>query len=95
MVQEPLRIIEDRAGQPDRLSLVVTNRLDNAIGVDLQNPRAGHGKQDRRMRSHHKLAALCHQVPDPTDQGEAPLRRQRRFRLIEQIQPIGTEPVDH
>jgi len=83
--EEPLRVGEEPAGQGDRVSLVVVDLLDLAVCIDLQYPRTRHGEQDWRVRGHHELAALCDQVGDPGEQGEAAARRERRFRLVEQI----------
>ncbi|MGW2696685.1 hypothetical protein [Streptomyces sp. NPDC001296] len=84
-------MVDEGAGQGDRLGLFVCHLLDGAAGLDLQDPCAGHGQQDRRMRGHHELAPLLEKFPDPDHHRQASLHRQGCLGSVQYVQAVRAE----
>src|SRR6266511_4451848 len=57
--------------------------------VEAQDPRAGKGHQDRRMRGDDELGLLIDHLLQHRHQGQLSLRRERGFGFIEQIESAG------
>lgn len=65
---------------------------DAGLG-ELINARVGIRQQYRRMRGDHQLRLMINQPVQQRQNTQLPLRRQRRLRLIKQINAVALEPV--
>ena len=84
---------EERAGQDHRLSVVVSDRADGTIGVDLEDARVRYCQQDRRVRGDEELRTVLCALPDADLQRQTAVHRQRGFGLVEDVQSVRPEAV--
>src|SRR3954452_802249 len=84
--------LEEAAGDPDRVEVVVVARRD-AAGAELVDLRARAGEQDRRMRRDHELRARGGRARDDRQQRQRAADRQCRLGLVEDVEPLAREAV--
>ena len=93
-MQHPLRVFQKTPGELIVLRLPVF-RHRYARLPQLIDPGAGKGHQNGRMRGNDKLGILLHQLVQHDHQRQQPGGRQRRLRLVQQIQALPAEAVLH
>src|SRR5687768_12502166 len=72
--------------------LAIVDLLDG-VSVEAEQDRARIAQNDRRVRRDEELRVTrCREVVKDLEEGELPLRRQGRFRLVQNIDPL-LEPV--
>src|SRR2546426_7699768 len=84
MTEKSRRIIKKRPRQRDVLQIIIRHFLNRA-SVKTQDRGSRKSHQDRRMRGDDELRVLLNHFLEHREQRQLPLRRKRRFRLIEQI----------
>ena len=72
------------------LGLLVSERV-NAVLLQAQDERLRIGQEQGRMRGNDKLGAVDGELMEPGEQGQLPGRRQRRLRLVEEVEPATAE----
>ena len=93
-LEHALWIRQEVAGDPVMLGLLVGDALD-AGGRKLIDERVGIGHQDRRMGGDDELRFFQHQVVDAGDDRKLAFGRERGLGLVQQIEAIAAEAVQH
>lgn len=92
-IEELLGIVEEFLVEGERGGLSVFDRLD-AGAVKAQDLCCRTTQNDRRVRRNDVLlAAVLRSVEDDAHELQLVLRRQSRFRFVEQIQPLEPKAV--
>ena len=76
------------------LRIAVIHAADPVVVKQL-DLRAGKGHHDGRMRRDDELGILPDQIVHGHQQRQQPLRRQRRLRLVQQVQAAALKAVLH
>src|ERR1700733_14310571 len=83
---------EEPAGQPDRLEVVVIRGADPGL-VELVDARVRAGEEDRRVGGDDELGSRPRGADHPRGEGGLACPRQRRLRLVEQVEALAAETV--
>ncbi len=86
MLRQNFPGIDKHLCDPEALRVFIPAGMHLAV-IKGKNLRSWYPKQDRRVRRDNKLRALFRHLRDLQKQSQLPLRRQRRLRLIHDIEP--------
>ena len=88
VLEKPLRRVEKVTGDEEVLRLTIADFL-NSISVEVEEDGARVAQDDGRVSGDEKLRmARCREVVDDLEERELSLRRQRRLRLIEDVDSL-------
>ena len=91
-VQEALAGVEEAPREAHGFGILVGDLLEPLLLAAVDG-RLRIGEHDRRVGSNDELRALQNELVDAAQACEAVLRRERRLRFVEQVEPIATEAV--
>src|SRR5918997_1746853 len=90
MSEEGFGVVEEVARERDVLDLFVSDAADGGA-VEAEDVGAGQSHQDGRVRGDDELRVLLGHPLEHREEGELALRRERRLRLVEQVEAAGDE----